>query len=195
MSCFLAALGMVRCLNKAQKAIGDFNEVHVHRFGGGGATEEQKVMAWNLAERMGAVTSYLDDASFVAAAAALCVAYDAYTTKAAKPGWKCVESKSVLAHGVYKTADGETPKPHEDFTCEHLEADGIKRTPGVVQRATAMTRAGTEQSRSETNFISKLPPKHVELARGVYALRPEDGLVNLGIPVGGTALGQSSHAI
>ena len=80
----------------------------------------------NLAERMGAVTPYMDDASFAAAAAALCVAYDAYTTEATKRGWKCVESKSVLAHGLYKTTDGETPKPHEDFTCEHLEADGIK---------------------------------------------------------------------
>ena len=110
MSCFLAALGMVRCLNKAQKAIDDFNDVH--RFGGEGATEEEKVMAWNLAERMGAVTSYLDDASFVAVAAALCVAYGAYTTEAAKRGWKCVESKSVLALGFYKTTDGETPKPH-----------------------------------------------------------------------------------
>ena len=34
---------MRRCLNKAQKAIGDFN--NVHRFGGEGATEEQKARA------------------------------------------------------------------------------------------------------------------------------------------------------
>ena len=64
-------------------------------------SDEQKVAGWNLAEAMGAVSSYLDDASFVAAAAALCTAYDAYTEVAAKRGWKCVQSKSVLAYGFY----------------------------------------------------------------------------------------------
>ena len=37
--------------------------------------------AWELSERYGAVSSCLDDASFLAAVQALCVAYDAYTRR------------------------------------------------------------------------------------------------------------------
>ena len=39
-------------------------------------------------------------------------------------------------------------------------------------------------SKSDINISGLQPAKHVELAPGVIALRPEEGLVNLGIPVG-----------
>jgi hypothetical protein len=123
LSCFLAALGLAKCLNAAQAAIDSFNEVE--RFNEGW-TDEQKAKGWELAEAMGAVSSYLDDASFVAAAAALCTAYDAYTAVAAKRGWKCVQSKSVLAYGFY----GGQAHPH--FDCAGRVEGGIARTAGLT---------------------------------------------------------------
>ena len=58
------------------------------------SADEEKAAAWELSERYGAVSSYLDDASFLAAVQALCVAYDAYTAVAHERGWRCVEKKS-----------------------------------------------------------------------------------------------------
>ena len=65
LSCFFAAVGLVRCLNAAQAAIDTFNGVGRKRFEAE-ASDEEKAAAWELAERYGAVSSYLDDASFLA---------------------------------------------------------------------------------------------------------------------------------
>eukprot|EP01046_Picozoa_sp_COSAG06_P038122 COSAG06_NODE_4373_length_4321_cov_9.736855_2_plen_154_part_00 len=59
-----------------------------------GVSDADKAKARKLAEKMGAVTSYLDDATFVSSVSALCVAYRAYCEMASRRGWKCVQTKS-----------------------------------------------------------------------------------------------------
>ena len=86
LSCFFAAVGLVRCLNAAQAAIDTFNGVDRKRFEAE-ASDEEKAAAWELAERYGAVSSYLDDASFLAAVQALCVAYDAGRGRRRRGRW------------------------------------------------------------------------------------------------------------
>ena len=104
MSCFLAAVGLVACLNAAQKALDQFNEID-RKATGETLTFDEQVVRRRLAECKANVSAYLDDASFLAASAALCVAYDAYTQVAHKRGWLCVEQKSICLAGVQEDDD------------------------------------------------------------------------------------------
>ena len=127
---------------------------------------------------MGAVTSYLDDATFVSSVSALCIAYRAYCEMASRRGWKCVETKSVLAHGF---GGGQ---PHIDHSCLAKENEGKQRGhPGLQPRKDELNDTRGRGS-CDTNVLSLKPSKYVELAPGVFALRPDAGLVNLGVPVG-----------
>ena len=130
LSCFFAAVGLVRCLNAAQAAIDTFNGVDRKRFEAE-ASDEEKAAAWELSERYGAVSSYLDDASFLAAAQALCVAYDAYTEVARARGWRCVEKKSRVAMGHYHTEGQPAGEEADGFGCGDRVGAGVTRFPGV----------------------------------------------------------------
>ena len=58
----------------------------------------------------------------MAACAALCVAYDAYTQVAHKRGWLCVEQKSICLAGVH---EGQA---HPEFDCNDKDdKDGRNR--------------------------------------------------------------------
>eukprot|EP01046_Picozoa_sp_COSAG06_P086898 COSAG06_NODE_33448_length_489_cov_3.223077_2_plen_123_part_01 len=61
LSCFLAALGLVKCLLAAQRAMDNFHAMERYPEG---VSDADKAKARELAEKMGAVTSYLDDATF-----------------------------------------------------------------------------------------------------------------------------------
>tara|TARA_B110000495_G_scaffold104443_1_gene90257 strand:+ start:397 stop:3708 length:3312 start_codon:yes stop_codon:yes gene_type:complete len=121
MSCFLAAVGLVACLNAAQKALDQFNEID-RKATGETLTFDEQVVRRRLAECKANVSAYLDDASFLAASAALCVAYDAYTQVAHKRGWLCVEQKSICLAGVH---EGQA---HPEFDCNDKDdKDGRNR--------------------------------------------------------------------
>ena len=175
LSCFLAALGLVKCLLAAQRAMDNFHAMERYPEG---VSDADKAKARELAEKMGAVTSYLDDATFVSSVSALCIAYRAYCEMASRRGWKCVETKSVLAHGF---GGGQ---PHIDHSCLAKENEGKQRGhPGLQPRKDELNDTRGRGS-CDTNVLSLKPSKYVELAPGVFALRPDAGLVNLGVPVG-----------
>ena len=106
-------VGLVACLNAAQKALDRFDEIDRHATGET-LTFDEQVVRRRLAECKSNVSAYLDDASCLAACAALCVAYDAYTQVAHKRGWLCVEQKSICLAGVHEG------KAHPEFDCNDM---------------------------------------------------------------------------
>ena len=113
LSCFLAALGLVKPMLAARKAIDDYNGVvRVPAPGAVVSAADRKAMA-ERASRLGEVVGYLDDGSFSARPGALACAHEAYSDACATRNWQVVERKSLMtgelhegkaAHPLYATA-------------------------------------------------------------------------------------------
>jgi hypothetical protein len=101
LSCFFAALGLVKALLAARKAIDDYNGVvRVPESGAVVSAVDRKAMA-EQASRQGEVVAYLDDASFCARPEALACAHVAYREECAKRNWQVVERKSPMTGEVH----------------------------------------------------------------------------------------------
>jgi hypothetical protein len=133
LSCFLATLGLVKRLLVAQRAMDEFHAMERYPEG---VSDADKAKARELAEKMGAVTSYLDDATFVSSVSALCVAYRAYCEMASRRGWKCVETKSVLLHGSRRSADAAPCSATGSAVAQvesHTQRPGRRSPPNLAQ--------------------------------------------------------------
>eukprot|EP01046_Picozoa_sp_COSAG06_P056734 COSAG06_NODE_10831_length_1609_cov_31.150331_1_plen_285_part_00 len=76
---------------------------------------------------------------------------------------------------------------HIDHSCLAKENEGKRRGhPGLQPRRDELNDTRGRGS-CDTDVLSLKPSKYVELAPGVFALRPDAGLVNLGVPAGTNA--------
>ena len=91
LSCFLAALGLVKCLLAAQRAMDNFHAMERYPEG---VSDADKAKARELAEKMGAVTSYLDDAT--CRLCPRCVSLIEHTVR-----WRRVEDGSAWRRSQY----------------------------------------------------------------------------------------------
>jgi len=99
LSVFLASMTLIEVMRAAQRALDNFNGVC--RDPGAHVSVAERKAAYELAERLGSVIGFLDDATIVARVEGLVKAFAAYKAKALERGWMAVEKKTVLTGNYF----------------------------------------------------------------------------------------------
>ena len=104
MSCFLAALALVRPLVAARKALDAYNGV-VREMEATGVeiTAAERKAHRDLAARHGDVTAYLDDTDFIGRLEAVSAAFEVFQAECLKRNWRVVPKKSVITGKYFET--------------------------------------------------------------------------------------------
>ena len=99
LACFAAALGGVKCILAARKAMDEFHALS--REAPATMPDQQKEAVYKLAATASEATAYLDDAALLSKMAALCKAHLAYVKVCQGRNWLAKPEKSIVTADYY----------------------------------------------------------------------------------------------
>ena len=119
LACFAAAVGGVRCILAARKAMDDYHALS--REASPAMSEEQRESLYKLAATASEATAYLDDAALLSKMAALCKANTAYVRVCQGRNWLAKPEKSIVTADYYSE---EEPR-ESSFVAPEAPEDSI----------------------------------------------------------------------
>ena len=132
LACFAAALGGVKCILAARKAMDDFHALS--REAPATMSDQQKEAVYKLAATASEATAYLDDAALLSKMAALCKAHLAYVKVCQGRNWLAKPEKSIVTADYYSDEEPRAstfvvpPGPEDSMLSEELncrEGEGV----------------------------------------------------------------------